>query len=105
LRIIWLLLLLRNRLRDVTPSWISYAANPRPRQDPGSHYKVEIDLERLAYSVAEACAVAGIRKTTLYKEIRSGDLRAVKIGGRTVILVDDLRHWLNGRPPIIPEQD
>jgi excisionase family DNA binding protein len=59
---------------------------------------------RLAFTIAEACAVAGIRKTTLYKEIRSGDLRAVKIGGRTVILADDLRRWLNGRPPIIRVQ-
>jgi excisionase family DNA binding protein len=56
-----------------------------------------------AYTISEACAVAGIRRTTLYKEIRSGDLRAVKIGGRTVILVNDLRRWLDGRPPIIPK--
>jgi excisionase family DNA binding protein len=56
------------------------------------------------YTIAEACAVAGIRRTTLYKEIRSGDLRAVKIGGRTVVLADDLRRWLNERPPIIPDQ-
>jgi excisionase family DNA binding protein len=61
--------------------------------------------DQLAYSIAEACAVAGIRKTTIYKEIRSGELSAVKIGGRTVILADDLRCWLNGRAPIIPEQD
>ena len=60
---------------------------------------------RLAFSIAEACAVAGIRRTTLYKEIRSGDLRAVKIGGRTVILADDLRLWLKGRPPITPIQN
>ena len=60
--------------------------------------------DRIAYSIAEACAVAGIRRTTLYKEIRSGGLRAVKIGGRTIILVDDLRRWLNGRPSIIPER-
>jgi excisionase family DNA binding protein len=59
---------------------------------------------RLTFSIAEACAVAGIRRTTLYKEIRSGDLRAVKIGGRTVILADDLRLWLKGRPPITPVQ-
>jgi excisionase family DNA binding protein len=60
--------------------------------------------DRLAYSIAEACAVVGIRRTTLYKEIRSGGLRAVKIGERTVILADDLRRWLNGRPSIIPDQ-
>jgi excisionase family DNA binding protein len=57
----------------------------------------------LAYSIAEACAVSGIRRTTLYKEINSGELRAVKIGGRTVILADDLRCWLDGKAPI--EQD
>jgi excisionase family DNA binding protein len=60
-------------------------------------------LERAAYTIAEACAVAGIRRTTLYKEIHSGELRAVKIGGRTVILVDDLRRWLDGRRSIIPQ--
>jgi excisionase family DNA binding protein len=62
-----------------------------------------VDRTPAAYTIAEACAVAGIRRTTLYKEIRSGDLRAVKIGGRTVILVNDLRRWLDGRPPIIPK--
>ena len=63
-----------------------------------------VDRTPAAYTIAEACAAAGIRRTTLYKEIRSGDLRAVKIGGRTVILVDDLRRWLDGRPPIIPDR-
>jgi len=58
----------------------------------------------LVFTIAEACAVAGIRRTTLYKEIHSGELRAVKIGGRTIILVDDLRRWLNGGPSIIPER-
>jgi excisionase family DNA binding protein len=61
--------------------------------------------DRLAYNIAEACALAGIRKTTLYKKIRCGELRAIKIGGRTAILADDLRRWLNERPPIISEQD
>jgi excisionase family DNA binding protein len=59
---------------------------------------------RLVFTIAEACAVAGIRRTTLYKEIHSGELRAVKIGGRTIILVDDLRRWVKGRPSIIPER-
>ena len=57
----------------------------------------------VALTIAEACAVRGVRRTTIYKEIRSGELRAVKIGGRTVILVTDLHRWLQDRPPIIPE--
>lgn len=61
------------------------------------------NLAPAVYTIAEACAVAGIRRTTLYKEIRSGGLEAVKIGGRTVILVNELRRWLDRRPPVIPE--
>lgn len=59
---------------------------------------------RLVYSVAEACAAAGIRRTTLYKAIRTGKLRAVKCGRRTLILVNDLHHWLEKMPPIAPKQ-
>jgi excisionase family DNA binding protein len=57
---------------------------------------------RLAYTVAEACAVAGIRRTSLYRAIRSGQLRAIKCGGRTLLLPDDLRHWLERPPAIVP---
>jgi excisionase family DNA binding protein len=55
---------------------------------------------RLAYTIAEACAVAGIRRTSLYRAIRSGKLRAIKCGGRTLVLPDDLRRWLEGLPPV-----
>jgi excisionase family DNA binding protein len=58
-------------------------------------------VEHRGYSIAEACAVAGIRRTTLYKFIRAGQLRAIKIGGRTLILAQDLHRWLEGMPPVI----
>jgi excisionase family DNA binding protein len=58
----------------------------------------------LVYSLAEARAVAGVGRTTLYKAIRAGELRAIKIGGRTFILADDLHRWLNGMPPIPPKR-
>jgi excisionase family DNA binding protein len=55
----------------------------------------------LAYSIDEACDAAGhIGRTVLYEAIRAGELRAVKRGRRTLILVDDLRKWLEGFPPI-----
>ena len=59
---------------------------------------------RLAYTIAEACAAAGIGRTSLYKAIRSGQLRAIKCSGRTLFLLDDLRRWLEGLPPIVPER-
>jgi excisionase family DNA binding protein len=57
-------------------------------------------VESRAYSIAEACAIAGIRRTTLYNNIRAGKLRAIKIGSRTLILAPDLYRWLDGMPPL-----
>jgi excisionase family DNA binding protein len=57
----------------------------------------------LAYSIAEACSVARAGRTALYEAIRSGALRAVKRGRRTLVLADDLRHYLESLPAVAPK--
>jgi len=58
----------------------------------------------LAYSIAEACSVARAGRTALYEAIRSGALRAVKRGRRTLVLADDLRRYLESLPAVEPDE-
>jgi excisionase family DNA binding protein len=59
----------------------------------------------LAYNIAEACSVARAGRTSLYEAIRSGALRAVKRGRRTLVLAEDLRRYLQGLPAVQAKQD
>jgi excisionase family DNA binding protein len=54
----------------------------------------------LAYSIPEACASSRMGRTTLYEAIRAGELRAVKRGRRTLILVEDLKSWVTNLPAV-----
>ena len=51
----------------------------------------KLDTPKLAYSITEACAASSLGKTTIYAHITAGRLRAIRVGGRTLIPVDSLR--------------
>lgn len=44
--------------------------------------------------------MTGFGQTTIYAEIKTGKLRARKLGARTFITIDDLRAWLDGKPEV-----
>jgi len=50
--------------------------------------------EPLALRVNDACRAAGIGKTKLYSLAKEGRLRLIKLDGRTVVPISELRRLL-----------
>ena len=60
-------------------------------------------IPALAFTVDEACSVARIGRTALYKAIGTGELVARKYGRKTLILATDLHRFIEGLPTIEPK--
>lgn len=58
--------------------------------------------EQLAYSELAAAKLADIGRTKLREEIKSGRLKARKVGKRVIITATDLKSWLDRLPPVTP---
>ena len=54
------------------------------------------DCPKIAYSIKEACKASSLGRTTLYAHIAANRLRAVRIGGRTVIPAESLHALISG---------
>ena len=50
--------------------------------------------DKIAYRVDEAVRASGLGRTTIYDEIKSGRLKAVKVAGRRLIMKADLEAFL-----------
>ena len=51
-------------------------------------------IEPLAVPIPEAARLSGCGRSTLYSEIKSGNLKIRKVGRRTIVALDDLKAWL-----------
>ena len=58
--------------------------------------------ERLALRIAEAAAITGLSRSTLYKLMGEGKLRSVKAGKRRLIMQADLESCLASLPAVRP---
>lgn len=55
----------------------------------------------LAHRVPEACNRIGVGRSRLYCMIRRGDIKAIKIGGRTLIPESELQRIVAEAPPAV----
>ncbi len=55
-------------------------------------------MTKLAYTINEACEVAGIGRTSVYKLFKQKKLTPRKRGARTLILAEELKACLEGLP-------
>ena len=54
-------------------------------------------------TVEDTSRVSGLGRSTIYNMLESGDLKAVKIGGRTIILMDSVRSMFANAEPYRPD--
>jgi excisionase family DNA binding protein len=57
---------------------------------------IGVSQPKLAFSIREACTASSLGKTTLYTHIKSGRLKAIRVGGRTLIPAESLHTLLQG---------
>ena len=57
-------------------------------------------MERLAYTPREACEALRIGRTKLYELFASGDIKAVALGGKTLVPRDALEAFMASLPTI-----
>lgn len=61
------------------------------------------DQQKLAYTLKEFMALAGVGRSFVYDELAEGRLKAVKAGRKTLIRDEDARAWLGSLPTMKSE--
>jgi excisionase family DNA binding protein len=56
------------------------------------------DQQKLAYTLKEFMALAGVGRSFVYDELAEGRLKAVKAGRKTLIREEDAKAWLGALP-------
>lgn len=51
----------------------------------------------LAHRIPDACRRLGVGRSSLYELIKSGEIRSIKIGSRTLIPEEDLQRIVSDR--------
>ncbi len=57
--------------------------------------KINLEATQALLSVQQFCRDFGVSHTTFYELRKRGSLKAVKVGRRTLIRVEEAQRWLN----------
>jgi excisionase family DNA binding protein len=57
---------------------------------------IKHDPPKIGYSIREACHASSLGRSTIYAHISAGRLRAVRVGGRTIIPAEALHALVSG---------
>ena len=60
------------------------------------------DVNQLLHSMPDAWATLGVSRSTLYELIAAGELKAVKVGRRTLIRHEELERYVRTLPEKAP---
>lgn len=55
------------------------------------------EVQRRTYTIEEARKILGIGRSLAYRMAETGELPAIKLGGRYLVPADRLEAWLAGR--------
>lgn len=56
------------------------------------------EVEPFTVDIPDAQRFSGLSRSELYRRLAAGDIKALKVGSRTLILVESLRQYLVSRP-------
>jgi hypothetical protein len=68
------------------------------QKDAGGDARVQNDVNKLAFTIAEFVQLSGLGRSHIYKEIAAGRLIVRKAGRRSLILRDEGLAWLANLP-------
>ena len=57
-----------------------------------------LPIERFAYPVKDACFALGIKRTSLYELAKTGQLKLIKIAGRTLVPRSEIERLTSVEP-------
>lgn len=73
------------------------------RMDTNEHTIIK-PVERAAYSMDEFAIAHRISRTVAYGEVKAGRLTARKVGGRTIVTIEDAAAWRESLPRASPDK-